>query len=205
MSALCWPDESRIRGNRLRRRRPSRIVAREWAGRKLWRIPSRNQGRGGQGNLGMLGRMGRMAMSGVRVSRYAQRVSLTSVPGSACLLVGGEGSERGGRWAGRHYSVFSQPEAKGDQDLGARPRAKTRFAPTVGHCTIGRPGPKIVPYLPMRQANHQREYQPGRLMIVMIRDSRHQGCGATLLSSRFPCSRSSVSCILCMHDTDSWT
>lgn len=51
-----------------------------------------------------------------------------------------------------------------NQDLGARARAtKTRFAPTFGHRTIGGPGPKIVPYLPMRQANHQRESQSGRL------------------------------------------
>lgn len=104
VSALCWPDESRIRGNRLRRRRPSRIVAREWAGRNCGEYLAGTRGGGGQGNLGMLGRMGRMAMSGVRVSRYAQRVSLTSVPGSACWWAA-RGDERGGRWASRHYSV----------------------------------------------------------------------------------------------------
>lgn len=53
----------------------------------------------------------------------------------------------------------------GEPGLGCQAEGKkTRFAPTFGHRTIGRPGPKIVPCLPMRQANHQRESQSGRLI-----------------------------------------
>lgn len=87
------PDEAR---SRIRRKQTAAttsspragrcIVASEsWAGRNCGEHLAGNQGRGGQGNLGMLGRVGRMACQDFRVSRYAQRVSMTRCQGVACL------------------------------------------------------------------------------------------------------------------------
>lgn len=100
--------------------------------------------------------------------------------------------------------VCPGPRAK-RQGLGCQAEGrKTRFTPTSRHRVIGWPGPEIVPYLPKRQANHQRESQSGRLI---IRDSRHQDVRTRSKLVAFHRdsrrSRSSVSCILCMHDTDS--
>lgn len=146
---------------------------------KLWRTSSRNRG-GGQGNPGMLGRMGRMACQKFRVSRYADRVSLTSA--RVCLLLAR--AEEGCQAVGRLF-LPPQPCARSSATRTWVPvaRAKTRFAPTSRRRVIGRPGPKIEPYLPMRQANHQRESQSGRLI---IRDSQHQDAERSRLSSRFP-------------------